>query len=251
MFFANEEQRINTNTVITSSKQNTRLPTGIFGVEKQVVKKVYKKVVKTKLNLKLVGVINKKPTPVAIIQFLSGGVDKVYKIGDKINSSASVKDIGDNFVIIDHNGKDEKLSLKFKTSKEFKVEEQNETPQAKESTNKSTKKVVKLVKKNKQKLTNYLVNMRTNPASALAVVSVEPNFVSGLLNGFKVAPSKERKLFTEIGFKKGDIILEINNIQLNSLSKAFKIGKELSSQRVFDFVVLRDGLEHYINLDLN
>jgi general secretion pathway protein C len=247
IFLTPENKEINNKIVVSQIKKNNTLPLNIFGKEKKVVKKTYKKVVKTRLSLILVGVINKKPAPVAIIQFVNGGVDKVYKVGDEINSNATLKDIGDTFVIIDHNGKDEKLSLKFKINKD--IQESKEAPVV--STANKDAKIIKLGNNNKSKLKNYLINMSHNPASALAIVSVKPNFISGLLNGFIISPSKERKLFEQMGFKKDDIIIEINDIQLNSLSKAFKIGKELSKQRIFDFVILRNNAEQYIHLDLN
>lgn len=252
LLFANEQASSIQTVQNKTHKENTALPTQIFGKEQKVVKKVYKEVKQSKLSLVLVGIINKKNNSVAIIKLAKGGIEKVYKVGAKINNTASVKDIGSNFVIINHNGNDEKLSLKYKTNATFK--EGLESVKKKNTTNvaKNTQiKDAKLNTQNKRKLRGYLANMRTNPASALSVVQVEPNFVSGLLNGFKVFPAREKKLFNEIGFKPGDIIIKINDIELNRLSKAFKIGRELSTQKVFDFTVLRNEIEYYIHLNLN
>jgi general secretion pathway protein C len=245
-----QDSVIATDVVTTNAAQRSQtLPTHIFGQEQKIVKQKYTKVKQTKLSLVLVGIINKKNHPIAIIKLTKGGIDKVYSVGDKINNKAKLKDIGNNFVIIDHNGKDEKLTLMHKTDKLLQNTLQNQSQTTTKAANIPTKSVT-LDRKNKIKLRSYLTNMRTNPASALAVVKVEPHFIAGLLDGFKIFPAKEKKLFDEIGFKAGDIVVQINDIPLNILSQAFKIGKELALQKSFNFIVKRDGLERSIYLDL-
>jgi general secretion pathway protein C len=249
-----QDSVIATDVVTTNTVQRSQtLPTHIFGQEQKIVKQKYTKVKQTKLSLVLVGIINKKNHPIAIIKLTKEGADKVYSVGDKINNKAKLKDIGNNFVIIDHNGKDEKLTLMHKTDKLLQNTSQNTLQNQSQTTTKAANiptKSVTLDRKNKIKLRSYLTKMRTNPASALAVVKVEPNFIAGLLDGFKIFPAKEKKLFDEIGFKAGDIVVQINDIPLNSLSQAFKIGKELALQKSFNFIVKRDGLERSIYLDL-
>ena len=230
---------------------NTKLPLNIFGKENKVIKKAYKKVEATELNFFLVGIVNNSNQSFAIIKKVKNGFENIYKIGDKINSRAYIKDIDDKFVIISNNGKDEKLTIEYKVNKINKAFSQTTVKNNNKAGNKTNNKGVKLKYNVKRKLRSYLAGMKTNPASALAIVAVEPNFTAGLLNGFKVFPSKERELFFKIGFKSGDIIIKINDIELNQISQAFKIGKTLATQKVFVFVVLRDNVEHYINLDIN
>lgn len=235
---------------ITAVKQkNITLPTHIFGVEKKIVKKTYTKVEDTKLNVFLVGIINKRESPIAIIKLSPNAVDKIYKIGDKINSKTKIKDIANTFVIIDHNGKDEKLELKYKVNENFKHKTKNHNSNIQNLEEQAVK--PKLKYNDKRKLRSYLAGVKTNPASALAIVRVEPNFISGLLEGFKIYPAKEAKLFNEIGFKAGDTIMQINDIKLDNLSQAFKVGRELSEQKTFNFVIMRGGVQQYIYLDIN
>lgn len=235
---------------IVIGEQDIKLPQNIFGIEKKIVKKIPTKVKTSRINLILAGIINKKDNPLAIMRFDKNAIDNVYKIGDKINNDTSVKDIQNTFVIIDHNGVEQKIELKYKTDKNFEYKNTTQDNSVKKLINPKTKKA-QLPYNDKRKLRSYLAGVRTNPASALAIVKIEPNFISGLLEGVKIYPSKEVKLFNKIGFKPGDIVVQINDIKLNSIQQAFRISRELSTQKVFDFVVMRNGVQEHISLDIN
>jgi general secretion pathway protein C len=222
------------------------VPQNLFGVEvKAQPKKNYTKVKKTKLDVKLIGIINRKQNPVAIIA-LASGLNKVYKVGDKINGLAEIKEIENNFIIIKNKNKYEKLLIERKTTDNL-VKTVEKTKKVAEK----PKQIIKINNNHKRTLRNYLSKARTNPASLLSVVRIEPNFVSGLLSGFKIYPAQERELFAEIGFKAGDIITQINGVKMDNLANAFNIGKDLAREKTFDFVILRNNTEQYIYFDLN
>lgn len=246
-----EAVKKNNNQIAINSK---KLPTNIFGeVEVKVHKKTYQKVQATKLNLQLIGIIKKKINSYAIIK--DGiAIDKIYKIGDNIDGRAELKVIADNFVILEHNGNDEKLIIEFKVNNSIFLK--NNAKIKSVVNGKDDKKhekdiIIELNEGQKTTLKTYLDKAKKSPSSILAVVRVDPSFVDGSLKGFKVYPSKEKLLFKELGFIAGDLIVSINGVELDTPSKAFKIGKELASFTTFNFIVNRGNEKVYIYVDLN
>ncbi len=239
IWFVNIDNRhtVQTSKIISDNKQYQYIPTDIFGdINKKNTKKVnYKNIKTTKLNLLLIGIVKNLYNSYAIIKH-NNGKSIVLKIGDKIGNTKLIE-INNNFVIFSRNGNKEKLAIDFKY---------------KNFNHKTTKIITKQLDYNQKNiLKTYLKAAQTNPAKLLAIIKLEPNFINGKLHGFIVYPSIEKRLFKKIGFLSGDIILNINNIELNDIKKSFKIGKELASSNIFNITIKRNNTTQYINIDLN
>ncbi len=244
--------------ISTQASSNNQLPKGLFGVEAKAPapKPTYQKVKKTNLDVTLIGII-KKSTPLAIIKFANKQVE-IYGINDSIRGIAVVKAIENDFVIINYNGKDEKLvierpidpailgKLVDASNKKIQV-----SPKSKPTPEPSAPKPVAISNSEKQTLKRYLQRARINPMSLLGVIRVEPFFSNGALIGFKVFPGREVALFNTIGLKSGDIVTEINGVKLDKLSSAIKIGKDLAKETEFNVSIERNGQMQNIYFSLN
>jgi type II secretion system protein C len=221
---------------VNSKQLNTLdLPKNLFGVSKSSTNQNYNNVGKTRLNLTLIGILNQKDQQLAIIK-QGNGKERIFKLNDIIVNNVSIKEIYSKYIIIENNGHSEKLNLKRRDINFSK---------------KQTKNISLISAPNKSKLQGYLQQLSVNPKSLLSVVSVRPNYTKSGMRGFVIAPSNEHKLFKELGFKKNDIILSINNSTLNSLSQAITLRKALSHERYFDFEIERTGQIRTLSVNLN
>ena len=212
----------------TETQDKLALPFDLFGALDAPVTQNHSQIVSTRLNLTLIGILYKKNHPFAIIK-QGGGKEKAYQINDFVTPSTRLKEVFSHYVILEHNGNIEKLVMKRN----------------------SIESGIQISASNRSKLKHYLQELKTNPQNLTEVLSVQPNFNNEELRGFIISPGREKALFEELGFQKNDIILNINNNELNNLSQAIKIRKELAEQQTFDFIIERKGQIQYLTLNLN
>lgn len=241
--FLPKNARLEPTNPLTNPPDNTAkiaLPHTLFGVFRED-KKNHTQTKKTLLDLTLMGVLKSENNPLAIIKS-GNSTERIYKINDVINASTTLVEIYSKYVILSRDGVEEKLAIKQANFPASKSGAKNSNPQAQKPISRA----------NKTKLKRYLKQLTTRPRKLLSVVRVNPNFnKSGQLNGFVISPGSERALFKQLGFKKNDIILNINNTALTDLSQAIKIRKELSTQTEFDFIIDRDGFIQSLTVNLN
>jgi len=237
------------------------LPKHLFGRVNSPVKR-HKRIKKTRLNLTLVGVLNQKKHALAIIK--RNNKEKIYKVNDKINSSAHIKAIYAKYVIIDHAGSDEKLSIKQKvnfgqankgnkkSNNKYKQRiSKKRGQQNKQANQKAVKKqpppggIIIIKPADKLKLQKIL----SSPKDMLSAIAIQPNYKNGELHGFAVRPGKEKTLFKKIGFQSGDVVLTINGITLDGWLKLVPARKEMSKQN-FDLTIERKNQQHFLSINL-
>ena len=69
--------------------------------------------------------------------------------------------------------------------------------------------------------------------------------------GYRISPGKDRKQFTQFGFKNNDIVTSINGITLNEPSKALEIYKLMRTANEATFDIDRNGEARQILVSLN
>ena len=221
-----------------SNDSKLHLPYHLFGALQSSTNQDYNNVNKTRLNLILMGILKQQNNSLAIIK--NGSIkSKIYKLGDFITPSVSIKEIYPEYIIIENNGNLEKLDIKRK-------EIDFNTAHVQDDSND-----IKINTKDKSKLQRYLTQLNSNPKKLLSVVSVRPNYSNNTLRGFVISPGSEKVLFQELGFRKNDIILSINDTTLNNLSQAIKLRKVLAEQKYFNFTIDRQGSIQSLSIDLN
>lgn len=222
---------------IPSNIESMLMPNNLFGMlDSTNNQQQHNNIKSTRLNLTLIGILSQNQQSLAIIR-QGGGKDKIYKLNDFIDSSTMIKEVHAKYVILSRNGNLEKLTIKrnkIDFTKSKKIHE---------------KSPINTV--SKSKLLGYLKQLDTNPKKLLSIVSVKPNYTKNGMHGFIISPGIERKLFSELGFQKNDIIVSINNTELTNLSQAIKLRKELSKQQYFDFTIQRNGQTLPLSINLN
>jgi general secretion pathway protein C len=223
----------NLKNIIKKQNQTLSLPIHLFGiVDKKNI--TYQKTKNTRLNLNLIGILNQGKKSLAIIKYKSK--DNIYQIGDTIASGVTIKDIKIKYIILSRHGDLEKLLLTQKSIKKFVTNNNN--------------KVSKLSVSQKNKVKKYQKQLLTNPVSLFALVGIKPKYINNRLSGFSLFPTKERKLFYDLGFKKDDILIEINQNKFTSINQAMQLGKELANQTDFDLTVKRNQQIKILSISL-
>lgn len=211
--------------------KNLVLVNNIFGGNKAQVKKPRVKVIPSKLNLDLIGILFKPKKSFAIIAPSSSHkLAKVYKVGDSIKSGVSVKEIGVDFVILQRGAGLEKLLYKRIGGKNSIVNHTIYT------NNKN-----KLSTVQREILNEYRSEIVSNPRKLLSIVNVIPAFRNGKMLGVKVKPDKDKKTFNDLGFKSGDIVTKINNTLINDFSKFAKIRETIYRNTIFNLKIKRNN----------
>ncbi|MBE8190470.1 MAG: hypothetical protein HAW58_06445 [Candidatus Thioglobus sp.] len=222
---------------ISKNHKTLVLADNIFG-NKIVKKKSLEKVEQSKLNLDLIGILFKAKRSFAIIAPAnSHKLAKNYKVGDSIKTGVSVKEIGADFVILQRGKKLEKLIYKHAT-KTGKLD------------NIFTKNTAKLSSRQKKTLNNYRLEISSNPKKLLSLVSVIPAFKNGKMIGIKVKPSKDKRIFKDLGFKTNDIITKINHTFIDNFNKFAKIRQIIYTNSLFNLKIKRNNKTVYLSIQL-
>jgi len=192
----------------------------------------------TRLSLKLTGVIVAEPTIDSRAFIGSAQKQQIYGIGDAIKNirGVSLREIYHDRVILNHNGRLEALYIQ-----KPKPGNQRRAGRTNSSTNTSS-------------LGGILGNLRrellSNPQKASELIRISPVMQQGRLEGYRIYPGNDRKLFREIGLRSGDVITAINGETLDDPAKGFAIISTLSNAQQIDLTLKRRGREQNISVNL-
>ena len=191
---------------------------------------------KTRLNLKLVGVVaatNPQNSSVIIDQ---KGRQSSYFIDSKIDgTSAVITKIYQDRIILKVNGSHQTLMLDGVESLDKQVKS-HEAMQNRKGT-KGIKADVKTVNLNRKELLK-------NPGKLTDYIRISPVRENGKVKGYRVNPGKDRALFEQAGLKSGDLAVELNGIDLTDTQQAFTLMKEFPTMTDMTLSIERGGQLH-------
>jgi len=182
----------------------------------------------------------------AIIENSKNSQD-IYYLGDEVpgSSKATIYKIYSQRLILKRGGKYETLTL-------FEILQQknnNQTKDAKQVDNKSidtsaVKRRTPMIDKTRNKaLTNKLTEIAekvgNSPLSLSGTMIINPVENDNGFQGYRVAPGGDRLLFAHLGFKKGDVITSVNDVQLDSAGKIMSLMNVLSSAQELEIEIMR------------
>ncbi|WP_189407158.1 type II secretion system protein GspC [Alteromonas halophila] len=198
----------------------------------------------TRLNLTLTGVVVSSDENAATAIVENGGSQSVYGLGDKIEkTNATLQQVFSDRVIIRNGARSETLMLDGVDFEEAnRRRERNAQREAAANQN------------DKRQLSNEAVEataaLREKPANFTDFISISPQTEGGQLVGYKVAPGKNATLFQAAGLQAGDVITQINGLDLTDLQQSQEALTELRSAQSIELTILRDGSYDTVYLDL-
>ncbi|WP_417683644.1 type II secretion system protein GspC [Pseudidiomarina aquimaris] len=206
---------------------------------------------KTQLNVRLLGVTasNVPERSAAIIE--KDRNQEVYVIGDKITGTqVSIEEIYADRVILNNNGALETLELEgigeLSEGLSLTLENQQRAQAPADDDAPMSDDQLRRVSEAQQA---YRELRRSGESAALLdYIRISPAMSGDGLQGYRLSPGKYPELFTEAGFKAGDIAVAINGQDLTDVSSAQVAIGELRNARQIIVTVLRD--EEYLDLEL-
>jgi len=192
----------------------------------------------TRLNLVLKGVLATNPMEYgsAIISIGKNGKEDTYAPGDKV-SSATVKEIHADRVILERSGKLETLRMPKDTASNLI----KSTPGTSRTAAPSGPGAV---------LSNIRKQILKNPTSFGKFAIPVPVKENGVVRGYRLQPQGDRSLFDAVGLDPSDVIVAINGVELNNPAKGLKALRSLQRAKSINITVLRNGAEMPLHFDI-
>jgi general secretion pathway protein C len=92
---------------------------------------------------------------------------------------------------------------------------------------------------------------RLDPTELAKQIQVLPFTQNGKQVGVRLQAGRDAVLMNRLGLRSTDVITSVNGIDLNDPGKAFELIRQLNSETQFNVVLLRDGRETTLNINLN
>jgi general secretion pathway protein C len=214
----------------------------VFGVSEKAELKQQSKAPETKLNLTLKGVLAATPMEMAsaIIAQGKNGKEEIYGIGDKMPGGVAIKEIHPEYVVLERSGRLETLKLQ-KVSGVGGLNSASKSNQRSGRYSQGSPAAA---------LKDIRSNILKNPTSfgeyALPVVVKE----NGKQIGYRLKPQQKGQMLSELGIENGDVITQINGVELNNQQNGISALRKLSTAKNLNIVVKRNGAEVPLNISL-
>lgn len=206
----------------------------------------------TRLNLSLLGILaaTEDHGSRALIGTPNGD-EKPYSIGDDIVQGASLHSIYPDRILLSRAGALEALRLdKDAPSKATPNRSSHRTRASRNAatrggtTTNVTPEAAKLVSRIRDQIL-------ADPSAATKFIRVQPASSGGRLQGYRLYPGRDRKAFSAVGLRPGDLVTQVNGIQLNDANTALQMLTQVSQANSVSVVIKRGGKEQTMNLNLN
>ena len=185
----------------------------------------------TRLPLSLRGILSGEG--LAMIE-TSGSGTKVYRIGDSLPGGAILKDVLIDHVLIERAGVIERLALPRQT---LGTQALGAAPAAVQDTAAAPVRLGKL--------------LQQSPAELSKEFRLTPVTEAGKLRGYRLRALRSPEMLQRAGLQADDVLISVNGTSLTQANDLPKFIKDLRSATAIDAVVLRNGSEIPLHLDLN
>lgn len=190
----------------------------------------------TRLNLKLIGLVDLGTKGVALIQ--SSRTTYVVSRGEEFLNDLILQDMGDRYVILNNRGQLEKLLL-----------EDNTKDMVSTSTEKLDSGAVSTTQK--KQLKKIGAQLKQSPLILSQLLSFKIIEQNGLWEGIKVWPKADKALFKALGFREGDLVTHINGKSIKEIAQNQAIWKNLMTLSEFELTVKRNNNTKTLQVNLD
>ena len=205
----------------------------------------------TKLNLTLRGTYaaNNVEKSNSIIED-GKGKQEVYFVDDKLKVSGRVylRQVYPDKVIIETNGVNEELRLKDSLPAVKKSSRRDMTVK------KKSRKRVDDKRKNRQiskSLNKYKDQLQNDPLSLVGLVNYQPKMVNGEMIGIQISPGKDKRLFTQLGLRRRDVITSVNGVSLTNTQDAMQLLADVQNMQELQVDISRGNESISLLLDMS
>jgi general secretion pathway protein C len=164
----------------------------------------------------------------------SGSGTKVYRIGDSLPGGAVLKDVLIDHVLIERAGVIERLALPRQALATQAIKQE---PAAVPDAAAAPVRLGKL--------------LQQSPAELSKEFRLTPVTEGGKLRGYRLRALRSPEMLQRAGLEADDVLISVNGTSLTQANDLPKFIKDLRSATTLDAVVLRNGSEIPLHLDLN
>lgn len=163
------------------------------------------------------------------------GKEEHYAVGDSLPGNAELSEVYPDRVILQRNGRYETLRL---------------IPDSRSKARPSARSPVKtLAKKHEQRIRDIRQKIKQSPNTLIDAVRPMPHMgKGGAMVGYKLMPGRDPAFFRELGLRPGDVVVQINDVRLDSKQNGMRALKSIQSGDQASMTVLRGGQEQVMNL---
>ncbi len=184
----------------------------------------------TRLNLTLKGALSSDVQEEArAIIAAAGGEEKTYAIGAEIPGGARLTEIYPDRVILERGGRYETLRLPRDASAMPPSPRRQAAGRAAGRIDTG------------QLIGDYREKMAQNPAVLLDIARPEAYREEDQFIGFKLRPGNRRELFAQLGLQDGDVVTEVNGIELDDPSQGAAVLESIKEGDQLSLTVRRNG----------
>lgn len=228
-------------------------------------KEITDEIIKSTLPLKLLGTIygGDPFSGIALVEDTNKKVTNSFMVGEYLSEGVKVEQILKEKVIFSRSGQLEYIELekqelvrrKRGNKDESDTQAGDDAPLAKMASSGRLKKFKEEGFEHQSGKINmtdeYKRNLLSNDfTKVLQDAKAEPNMVDGMLKGFKLMRIRSPSIYEKAGLVNGDIITEINGIELSSIPQAISTLKSLKSSSQMEITVLQDGVRNIIEINV-
>lgn len=201
-------------------------------------------------NLVLIGTVVAGEDSLALIQ--EGRTTGIYRLGQEVTGGGKIEAIERNFVVLLHrDGSRENLVIPTESPTPARAAA-TAAPAAAAGAGAAPAYNIQQIGENKWQIPRQTAEeARGNLNELLRQARMEPRIVAGQTEGFIVRMIRPNSFLDMLGIRRGDVLMEINNIQLNSPERALQIFQQLREARNIAVSLVRDGQPMTFEYEIN
>ena len=167
----------------------------------------------------------------------SNGEEKPYAIGDDVVRGVRLQAIFPDRVILARGGQLETLRL----DKDAPNRSPGPAPAVAAAAGEEATDTGAMLANIRQELLN-------DPSRAAEYIRIQPASSGGQLRGYRIYPGRDRTAFNAVGLRPGDLVTQVNGIQLNDANTALQMLGQLSQAGSISVLVDRGGQQQTVNV---
>lgn len=204
---------------------------------------------KSKLNVKLTGIMSSNDPLIGHALIGGGREDKVVAVGEKIER-ATLEEVYPFYIVINNSGKRERIELPILDSGNIGVASSSAptaAPSASAAPSNDSAVDVSQLPQTPGALRDYMVR---NPSTMQQLMDVRPFRQNGRVVGYKLNPKQDDSLMRNFGIEPGDVVVALNGVKLDNQRRGLKALRQLVTAQQVDMTLLRNGAEIPVSISL-
>jgi len=202
----------------------------------QPVKAQPRPVVQVPLNLKLLGTVLAGHDSVAIVQLNGAAKEKIFFVGDTVQTGAVLKKVEVSAIVIDHNGTLERISM-AKASAMAPMHAPSSPMRMASPTSRTMSRM-------------NLQRQMQNLPQLLTQARVYPHMVQGKGDGFVISEIVPGSFYEQVGLRNGDILKKVNGQVIRDAGQAMQMYRRLQKAASVDLEITRAGQLQQLHYDI-